>query len=155
MLFEHFTRVLLCDTYPTDSFVCSSVTSRRALENILLSLSETLSPRYGIERAFRGRYDVIPLPIDTNVFEPGNKARSKRDLNLPQDCVFILYFGLISNLKADLFPCILALSDCQHLLAEYNIVLGCGCRSRARSEAVGLRIGDNDPAYSDPGRQSH
>ncbi len=124
MLFEHFTRVLLCDTYPQDAFVCSSTQSKAALHRLLDSLSDTLDRRYGVKRRFAGRYDVIPLPIDTDTLRPGDKTAAKRKLKLPAGCTFLLYFGLISTLKADLFPCLLALSECTGELERHDLVFG-------------------------------
>jgi D-inositol-3-phosphate glycosyltransferase len=124
MLFKHFTRVLLCDTYPTDSFVCTSSASKRALQNILGSLADTLNKRYGIKRQFVGRYDVIPLPVDTDAFRPGEKPAVKRKLELPPGCTFLLYLGLVSTLKADLFPCLLALSECGSDFDRHDIIFG-------------------------------
>lgn len=121
-LFDQFARVLLSDTSPNDSFVCSSAASKVALERLIESISDTLERRYHIKRRFAGRYDVIPLPIDIGAIRPHEKAAARRGLRLPADCTLLLYFGLISPLKADLFPCLLALSEFSSDLERYNLI---------------------------------
>ncbi len=121
-LFDHFARVLLSDTYPVDSFVCSSMASKLALEKLFGSISDTLERRYNLKRRFAGRYDVIPLPIDLDAIRLREKAAAKRLLGLPAGCTVLLYFGLISMLKADLLPSLLALSECPSELDRHDLV---------------------------------
>jgi glycosyltransferase involved in cell wall biosynthesis len=124
MLFEQFTRVLLCESYPHDSFVCSSAAAKAALQKLMESVSNALERRYGLSPRFSGQYYVIPLPVDLDAFRPVEKPVAKHLLGLPADCTLLLYFGLISPLKADLIPCLAALSECGGDLDQYNLILG-------------------------------
>jgi glycosyltransferase involved in cell wall biosynthesis len=124
MLFDQFARILLCDSLPADSFVCSTRTAGVALQRMLELLSDTFRERYGLHTKYAGRYDVIPLPVDTDKLCPGDPALARRKLGLPADCTFLLYFGLISNLKADLLPCLFSLAECKGDLDRHNIVFG-------------------------------
>jgi hypothetical protein len=62
-------------------------------------------------RGFRGRIDVIPLPIDTEYFSPGDQQYSRSLLNLNRRDFYILYVGSVSATKGDLVPFLAALTE--------------------------------------------
>lgn len=124
LLYGQFLRILLSETRATDSFVCTSTACRRALCNIFHGLSERLASTYGFRRSFQGGFDVIPLCVDTDRLQPGNKQLAKRSLHLPSTSTLLLYVGRLSLLKADLGPLLLVLGQCQQQVESTNLVVG-------------------------------
>lgn len=97
-------------TFPYDVLVCPSHASAAALNNLLRFSGEQV----GLGSGYQGRVTVIPLPVDTDYFCPGDKLRARRTLNLPKDEFVILYLGYCSLSKSDLLPLISAI----HLLQQ-------------------------------------
>jgi D-inositol-3-phosphate glycosyltransferase len=104
MLYDTFLRILLGNTYPCDSIICSSRASGAAMARIFEHLSEEVFRDFGLNLKFSGRLDQIPLCVDTETLKPLDKAESRRQCKLPKDSFILLYFGRISPLKADLYP---------------------------------------------------
>lgn len=122
LLHDEFLRVILADTHPWDSFICTSRGARDALKNIFGSLQSTLGSMHNLKRTFNGRVDVIPLCVDTARFCPGDREKAKRKLGIPPRCTLVLYLGHLSFLKAALFPCLLALSEARDAIIAHDIV---------------------------------
>lgn len=97
--------IVLADSYPCDSVICTSTAARRALSRLLEQVSQALDRRLDIDVHYRGRLDVLPLGVDTDFFTPCNKILARRHFGLPPRAVIILYVGRISGAdKMDLGP---------------------------------------------------
>jgi D-inositol-3-phosphate glycosyltransferase len=108
LLSGYFPPLLLEPTWPWDSLVCSTMASARAMQNLLEYTAEQ-QMKVGGDRCdwvpqFAGRIDVIPLPVDTDRFVPGNKVASRRNFGISEDAFVILYLGHVGPTKADLIP---------------------------------------------------
>jgi len=100
-----FIPLLLSESYPFDSVVCTSSAAQKALARLLDYLSRELRSELGLKAEFRGRLDVIPLAVDTDHFHPRTKRAVRRQLHLPQDALILLFCGRLSPVdKADLVP---------------------------------------------------
>lgn len=107
-LVERFLHTLLSETLPCDSIICPSRAVREALYRILEGLSDSLSKDFAPVR-YRGRLDVIPLGVDTDLFRPRAKADCRAQLGLPQTVPIVLWVGRFSVVdKADLQPLLIA-----------------------------------------------
>ncbi|MHC5611715.1 MAG: glycosyltransferase family 4 protein [Nostoc sp.] len=97
--------LMLQKIYPCDSIICTSRAVRKAVTNLFDHVAERLRITHNIELSFKGRLDIIPLGVDTDVFRPRNKLEVRRQLGLPEEAFLILWLGRISFLdKADLLP---------------------------------------------------
>lgn len=100
-----FIPLLLSESYPFDSVVCTSSAAQKALARLLDYLSRQLRAELGVKAEFRGRLDVIPLAVDTDRFHPRPKPTVRRQLHLPNDAFILLFCGRLSPVdKADLIP---------------------------------------------------
>lgn len=97
--------LLLSETLPCDSFVCTSHAARKLIANQLQHIGDALMESHGLHPAFHGRLDVIPLGVDTEIFRPRSKDACRSHFGFSKKEILILYFGRISVIdKADLFP---------------------------------------------------
>jgi glycosyltransferase involved in cell wall biosynthesis len=93
---------------PWDSIVCTTESARTVMLEWIAYLQEELGAQTGMDLCFEARLDKIPLGIDTDAFQPGDKAELRQRLGLPADDVLTLYFGRFSHYdKMDLFPLLL------------------------------------------------
>jgi len=112
MLHSFILPLLLSQSYPCDSVICFSDAARRALVKLLERVATKFGNDYKVSLKYRGRLDVIPLGVDTQLFRPRNKSSIRRQLGLPVDACIILYLGRFSFIdKMDLFPTLRVVRD--------------------------------------------
>ncbi len=100
---------MLLGPRPWDSIVCTTESARTAMCEWIEYLKEEFGSQIGAKVHFEARLDKIPLGVDTELFQPGDKPELRRRLGLPQDEIIGLYFGRFSHFdKMDLFPLLLA-----------------------------------------------
>jgi len=117
MLHEWFLPLLLADTQPCDSIVCTSQAAREAIRQLLRHVAEEFERAHGVRLEYRGRLDCLPLGVDTDLFKPRDKADVRRQYGLPQDAFLLLWMGRVSSRdKADLLP---VLNVLQELVREH------------------------------------
>lgn len=104
LFYNVYLQVLLQPTLECDSIICTSRASRESVRKILEHMAESLHVQYGFNSRYRGRFDIIPLCVDTDRLCPKDKGKVRKQLKLPQESFTILYLGRISPLKADLHP---------------------------------------------------
>lgn len=104
MLFDAFARILLSPTYSCDSVICTSRASRAAITRIFETLTERFDREFRARLEYLGRFDVIPLGVDTDKFRPAPKNSLRKRFGLPHDAVVLSYLGRISSAKAELLP---------------------------------------------------
>jgi D-inositol-3-phosphate glycosyltransferase len=110
---ETFLPLLLSDSLPCDSIICSSSAARKALSNMLELIASRLPVR---DPLYKGRLDLIPFGVKTSEFRPLEQRRCRRIFDLPFDATTFLYFGRISSSdKGDLVPLAMAFA---HLRRE-------------------------------------
>ncbi|HTU45987.1 MAG TPA: glycosyltransferase family 4 protein [Bryobacteraceae bacterium] len=133
LLSDYFLPIISSATYPWDSLVCSTQCSAKAVSKLIENTRETCRRWAQNPSGFAGRIDVIPLPIDTDYFSPGDKDASRSLLGLDRKAFIILYMGSLAATKADLAPFLIAF---KHLFAE----------SRT-SKPMWVIAGPSDPRY--------
>lgn len=139
MLHGTLLRLLLDETRAYDSVICSSHAAQRALTELLLHVGEQFGASYGARLAYRGRMDVIPLGVDTNLWRPRDRADLRAQLGLPQDATILLFLGRLSIAdKADLRPLIDVFARLQHQLRDSKLLLLLAGTERD-GESAGLR----------------
>lgn len=105
MLHDVFLRLLLEDVRPYDSIVCTSSAARTAIERLLETVGERFAAQHGARPAWRGRTDLVPLMVDTEVFRPRPRAECRAEANLPDAATILMFVGRLSAAdKADLIP---------------------------------------------------
>jgi D-inositol-3-phosphate glycosyltransferase len=106
LLRGHFDSMLQEPVSPFDTIICGSVAAKEAVEKLFEYLQETCSGTM-----YKGRTLVMPLPIDTEFYCPGNRVAARRRLRLPLDHFACLYVGQVSPLKADWAPLLNVMSE--------------------------------------------
>lgn len=123
-LHEVFLRLLLDDTRPYDSLICSSEAARVALEGILDAVSTSFAAEHGVRLRYRGRRDVIPLGIDVERWRPRDRAASREACGLPREPLVILYLGRFSAVdKAELVPLVDVFARLRRQLRDHPLML--------------------------------
>lgn len=101
--------ILLSESLPCDSIVCTGPAARQALQKLLDSTAYEFNCEYGVQLRYRGRLDVIAIGVDIELFRPREKRTARKELGLPVDACILLFFGRLSFTdKADLFPLLTA-----------------------------------------------
>ncbi len=96
LLESHFPSLLQEPTFACDSLVCGSESAKIAISQLINHLA---AERPGA--SYKGRIDVMPLPVDTDRYRPGDRSQARRALKLPAEGFICLYVGHVSPLKAD------------------------------------------------------
>lgn len=98
-------RLMMMDVRRFDSLICTSKAAKQGLWNLFQWVGDELDRAHGFCPKYKGRLEVIPLGVDTQVFAPRDKAASRRKLGLPLDAFVIGWVGRLSfSDKADLLP---------------------------------------------------
>lgn len=104
-----FISLLTAQIYPCDAIVCSTLSSRKALEKRLSDIAERYSRAWDRSAPLLPRLELIPWGIDTEQFAPRDRDTARRDLNLPPDRIILLCVGRLRiHDKMDLTPLLLA-----------------------------------------------
>lgn len=105
MLHEWFLPLLTLDVRESDAILCSSRAARAAIAALLQCVAERFNRQHGARLRFRGRLEVLPLGVDTELFRPRDRADARRQVGLPQEPLVLLWLGRFSEVdKADLAP---------------------------------------------------
>jgi D-inositol-3-phosphate glycosyltransferase len=123
LLYETLLRVCIAGTYPCDSIICSSRASCKAARALIEHVTSEMLPVLPGAPAYRGRFDIIPLAVDTELFTPRPKQEVRRALRLPLDATVLLVLGRLSFLKADLLPLVTVMSMIMSRRQGRNLLL--------------------------------
>ncbi len=125
LLTDYVFQLLLHQTFPWDSLVCSSAASATALASMIDNISTRSEKRLNWSAKYHGRIDTIPLPVDTEYYCPGSQQLARRRLKLPEHGFLVLYLGYISHTKADMTPFLRGLREIstKHLERHVTLVL--------------------------------
>jgi D-inositol-3-phosphate glycosyltransferase len=142
---------ILGDIYEHDSLVCTSLAGRCVVERFIGSLCSYLERKYSASFFPKCRFQVIPLGIDADQFQPGDKIKARKYCQLPEDHMILLYVGrFCPHNKMDLFPLVLAFSRILAKKANKNMTLvlagndgRTNLTARLRSFGDGLCLTDN------------
>lgn len=108
---------------PFDSIICTSVSQKKAMEELLELVSENLR-MLGFDGRYKGRLDLIPLGADTSLYRPRDKLDSRAQIDLPKDKLIILWVGRFSAYdKADLSPLLLVFKKVSERYPNIVLVL--------------------------------
>jgi len=112
LLQDTFPAVLLSRPRPHDSIVCTSKAARGVLENVLAHVAERFERALGLDLSYQGRFDDIPLGVDTWRFRPGDRAAARAGAGLAPDALMLLWVGRLTPIdKADLMPLLLVFRE--------------------------------------------
>jgi glycosyltransferase involved in cell wall biosynthesis len=141
---------MILGSRPWDSIVCTTESARIAMREWIAYIREEFSGGYGTDVRFDARLDRIPLAVDPDVFQPGDRAELRARLDLPPDRVLGLYFGRFSHYdKIDLFPLLLAFRKALENCPEKPLLVIAGSESfhkysvRVREFSAELGIRDS------------
>ncbi len=121
--YDRFLRSLLLPHYACDSVICTSPACRDAVRNIYDQLEDSLLKSHGLELPFKGRLDIIPLCVDTDILHPQPKEPARRRHGVADDSIVLLYLGFISQVKADLIPLLVVFAKLVRDHKQYKIRL--------------------------------
>jgi D-inositol-3-phosphate glycosyltransferase len=109
LLETHLLQLVLQGGEPWDSIVCPSSAAKEVLKKLLAHVKKSLRPRQDNPFGYRGRLDIIPLGVDSELYAPRPKKAVRKQLNLPPDACIFLWLGRFSPYdKADLAPLLVA-----------------------------------------------
>ncbi len=144
LLHDNFLPLLLSQPRSYDSIVCTSSAAREACRRVLNHTAECFNTSYGTQLTYAGRFDLIPLPVDTERFKPGDPLGARQAFQLPADAFILLWVGRLSAIdKADLLPLLQVLSRLRVANPKADVMLVCAGRQRA-----GERFGDHLQDYA-------
>lgn len=105
MLHYWFLPLLLADSQEYDAIICTSQAAKIGISTILNHTASRFEAQFGAGLKFRGRFELIPIGVDTDLFRPRDKVSVRQQLDLPAGAFVILSFGRFSVAdKMDLLP---------------------------------------------------
>lgn len=121
--------LLLAPLEPWDALICTSDSTRKAVETLLDSTAAYLQDRFGATRIPPAQLVTIPLGVHTGDFglDPDARRRWRDDLGIPDDAPTALFVGRFSvTIKMHPGPMGLALQEASRRLGRtvYWIVYG-------------------------------
>lgn len=138
-------RLLLARPHRYDALVCTSVAARRALERMIEHVAERFNAEHGAHLAYRGRYELIPLAVDTERYQPvdrAGRAGARARFRIDEDAFVLLWVGRLSIIdKADLLPLVQAFASLRARNPERRLLLVCAGTERG-GERFGAAIAD-------------
>jgi glycosyltransferase involved in cell wall biosynthesis len=142
-----FVRAALSDLRSYDAFLCPSVCSKKAMENLLDHTYECLEQDFGLTLRYQPRCEVIPHGIDLEIFQPRDKRLARQELGLPEEGIFLLCVGRMTpSDKMDLHPLLLAFRQIRAVTQDQPVYLllagsdwGYGSRVKKTADEMGLR----------------
>lgn len=131
--------LLLAPIQPWDALICTSNAAKTAVERILNNWGEYLAQRFNTTIEYHCQLPVIPLGVDTKVyqFNPEYRKRLRNTLNIAEEDVVILFFGrLIFYAKAHPVPMYLAVEKAANTVSFNNKIhlIQCGWFEEEREE---------------------
>jgi D-inositol-3-phosphate glycosyltransferase len=147
ILYSLFLRMLLEKTYPCDTLVCTSEGSLAAAKAIMEHVEQRFNDEYGTRLRYAGRFDRIPLCVDTNVYRPQNKYGTRVKTGIDRNAFVILYLGKLSLTKVNLFPFVPVLARIVKTNPKIKILFVCAgtedpgytTELYARAEELGIK----------------
>jgi glycosyltransferase involved in cell wall biosynthesis len=110
-----------------DAIICTSNTVKKTIERVLSRIEARAvnsNNRLKLNDVKRIKLEVVPLGIDTRVFQPLNKANSREKYGINYEAFVILWFGRFSDcFKADLFPLLHVFSELIKTNKDRNLFL--------------------------------
>jgi D-inositol-3-phosphate glycosyltransferase len=109
LLHDAVLRLLLAKPCAYDALVCTSTAARESLRRLIAHVAERFHADHGTRLAYRGRYELIPLAVDTERFRPQDRTLARARFGIDVDAFVLLWVGRLSALdKADLLPLVQA-----------------------------------------------
>lgn len=103
--YEIFIKSLLSGTKSYDAFICPSNALKVCMQKYLKEISLFFKDKFKADIRYNGRFEVIPLGIDTERFKPRKKREVRKHLGLPENKIIVSCITRLSPVnKMDLFP---------------------------------------------------
>jgi D-inositol-3-phosphate glycosyltransferase len=135
-------RLLLARPHRYDALVCTSAAAKRALERMIEHVAGGFNAEHGAQLAYRGRYELIPLAVDTERYQPADRASSRARFQIDEGAFVLLWVGRLSIIdKADLLPLVQAFASLRASNPERKLLLVCAGTERG-GERFGAAIAD-------------
>lgn len=129
--------LLTADVRAEDAILCTSNDARTALRRLLDDVALRFGESTGVKLAFRGRLEVVPLGVDTELFRPRNRADVRHQLGLPTDAFTLLWVGRFgARDKADLLPLLKVFRNLLRLRPGRSLMLVLAGTDRDRDSAI-------------------
>lgn len=142
LLHDAVLRLLLAKAHPYDALICTSSAARRALEELVAHVAEGFEAEHGAKLSYPGRYEVIPLAVDTERYQPLDRAAARARFRIDPEAFVMLWLGRLSILdKADLLPLLHAFAELRQKHAQRRQILICAGTERA-GERFGKAVDD-------------
>lgn len=88
-----------------DAVFCSSTAGKQIIENCLQALAEHIKPYGLLAPPLRLELPIIPLGIEVEPLQQGNRLNARHDLGIPPEAFVLLSIGRFTEYdKMDLFP---------------------------------------------------
>ncbi len=142
LLHDAVLRLLLAKAHPYDAVICTSTAARRTLEELVAHVADGFEAEHGVRLSYPGRYDVIPLAVDTERYQPLDRATARERFHIDPSAFVMLWVGRLSILdKADLLPVLHAFAELRASHPGKRLMLICAGTERP-GERFGQAIGD-------------
>jgi alpha-maltose-1-phosphate synthase len=117
---------------PWDAVVCTSLAVRQTYDTVLLQWEAHLRDRLGASKLPRPLLPIIPLGVDTAMFQSGEAAQETRTelrqaLNIASDAIAVLWVGRFNHVtKAHPMPAYLALQALSEQVSQPIVYVQAG-----------------------------
>lgn len=131
-LHSWFLPLLVGDVRSCDTVVCGSVAGRENVRKVLDHVANDFNVEHGTNLVYRGRLDIIPFGVDTEMFRPIPKKEARRFFKISDHDIVLLWTGRLSAQdKADLVPFLRIFKDLVNAKPDVRLrfVLSGGSRS--------------------------
>ncbi len=137
LLHDSILRLLLAEAHAYDSVICTSLAALRTVKELVAQVSERFEAEYKVVLSYPGRYDLIPLGVDTTTYRPQDRREARSRFRIDSDAFVLLWTGRLSIVdKADLLPLVQAFAKLSKCNPACNLQLVC-----AGSQRPGERFG--------------
>jgi D-inositol-3-phosphate glycosyltransferase len=144
-----FIKLLTAQIYPCDAIVCSTGSSRQAMEQRLSEIAERYSRAWDRPAPLLPRLEQIPWGVDTERFAPRDSGTARREFDLPPDRPILLCMGRVRiQDKMDCTPLLLAFAEVSRRVKPRPLLVLAGgvdpgYGEQVRAHAAHLGIGDD------------
>lgn len=104
-ILDHAFSLLLSSADQSDAIICPSAAAARAHQEVVQHAIDWARQVRGVSLSAANQWRVIPHGIDTELYKPGPRELSRRNLGLPSDAPIAILSGRLTSVdKADPTP---------------------------------------------------
>lgn len=133
-----------------DSIICSSQCGKEVMKKIFSNINDNFQSAFGNNINYNGRFDHIPLGINTNEFNLLSKEEARQKFNLSKDLKIILSIGRLSiSSKMDYLPLIDAFAETIKVEPNARLILAGGLPKDQEAYIQEIKIHANSLGITD------